>query len=257
MITPGLVSVTFRKLSPAEIVGLMRQAHLQAIEWGGDIHVPAGDRTGARDVRRRTEDAGLTTVAYGSYYRVGISERDGLSFQSVLDTAVALGAPLIRVWAGTRSPGDADEAYWRTIVDESRAIADCAASAGVVVAFEYHAGTLTETPATALRLLNEVHHHNVRSLWQPSAGNSIEENLQALRQLLPHLANVHVFHWRAGAERRPLAEGTANWRQYLKPLVGSGRDHCALIEFVRNDEPAAFLEDAAILRGWLDSSEQI
>ena len=43
MIHTGLVSVTFRKLEPAEIVDLVKQAGLQGIEWGGDIHVPHGD----------------------------------------------------------------------------------------------------------------------------------------------------------------------------------------------------------------------
>ena len=41
MLIPGLVSVTFRKLSRTEIAGLMVNAGLSAIEWGGDVHVPS------------------------------------------------------------------------------------------------------------------------------------------------------------------------------------------------------------------------
>ena len=141
-ILPGLVSVTFRKLPPAEVINLVREANLKAIEWGGDIHVPHGDTARARDVRQHTEDSGLVVAAYGSYYRVGISEKEGLSFQSVLDTAVSLGAPLIRVWAGTKNSSDADEEHWKMIADESRLIADAAASANIVVAFEYHRRTI-------------------------------------------------------------------------------------------------------------------
>ena len=63
MISSGLVSVTFRKLSPAEIVDLVRQAGLNCIEWGGDIHVPHGDCVRAREVRQRTLAAGLTVAA--------------------------------------------------------------------------------------------------------------------------------------------------------------------------------------------------
>lgn len=249
MVLPGLVSVTFRKLSPAAIINLVKEANLQAVEWGGDIHVPHGDLARARDVRNRMEDAGLVVAAYGSYYRLGSSERNGLSFQSVLDTAVSLGAPLIRVWAGTKSSSDADAAHWKMIADESRVIADAAASAGVVVAYEYHGGTLADTPATTIRLLREVNRPNMVSLWQPVISHSVEENLQALRHVLPHVANVHVFHWQpVSRERCTLAEGAADWRQYLEVLLGSGRDHYALIEFVCGDEPAAFLADSRILR---------
>jgi 3-dehydroshikimate dehydratase len=43
MIHPGLVSVTFRKLTPVEVAGLVKKGGLKSIEWGGDIHVPHGD----------------------------------------------------------------------------------------------------------------------------------------------------------------------------------------------------------------------
>ena len=39
----GLVSVTFRDKTPAEIVSEVKKAGLDAIEWGGDVHVPHGD----------------------------------------------------------------------------------------------------------------------------------------------------------------------------------------------------------------------
>src|SRR6187549_164575 len=96
--TCGLVSVTFRQLPPREIVDLARRAELGGIEWGGDVHVPAGDAGRAREVRAMTEDAGLSIVAYGSYYRAG--EEDEAAFAPVLDSACALGAPAIRIWAG-------------------------------------------------------------------------------------------------------------------------------------------------------------
>ena len=71
MIYSGLVSVTFRALSPAEIVELVARAGLEGIEWGGDVHAPHGDVARARDVYRRTVDAGLAIPSYGSYYRPG------------------------------------------------------------------------------------------------------------------------------------------------------------------------------------------
>ena len=64
------------------------------------MHVPHGDLALAAQVRRLTREAGLAIAAYGSYYRADRSEAEGLSFTTVLDTAEALGATLLRVWPG-------------------------------------------------------------------------------------------------------------------------------------------------------------
>jgi len=259
MLQPGLVSITFRNLSPAEITALVAQAGLQGIEWGGDVHVPHGDIARAGEVHRLTEDAGLTVAAYGSYYRVGHSEEEGLPFERVLETATALGAPTIRVWAGKRGSADADAAYRQAIIADAQRISDLAAAAGVAVSYEYHGGTLTDTPASALDLLEQGSHPNLKTLWQPLhwQGNddSLRLNVMSLEQVLPWLTNVHAYHWVTNSsgvrERLPLAAGKADWHEYLWRVAASGRDHWVLLEFVREDAPEAFLQDAATLRQWL------
>ena len=153
MIRSGLVSITFRKLSPHTIIDLVTRAGLTGIEWGGDVHVPHGEIDVAREVAQMTRDAGLLVAAYGSYYRVGVSEADGLAFERVLETAMALGAPTVRVWAGNRGSADADESYRAAVVDDARRIAVLAHAAGITVSFEYHRNTLTDTNASAHRLL--------------------------------------------------------------------------------------------------------
>ena len=70
MIKAGICSITFRRKNPDEIVRLAEQAGLDAIEWGGDVHVPAGDTAVARRVGQITLDAGLSVSSYGSYERV-------------------------------------------------------------------------------------------------------------------------------------------------------------------------------------------
>ncbi|MCJ7549353.1 MAG: sugar phosphate isomerase/epimerase, partial [Anaerolineae bacterium] len=121
MIQTGLVSVTFRKLTPRAIVDLVAEAGLDAIEWGGDVHVPHGEIEIARSVRQMTEDAGLDMPSYGSYYRAGHSKL--VPFGTVVETAIALGAPIIRIWAGKQGTAAADEAYWLRVIEDS---VDCA-----------------------------------------------------------------------------------------------------------------------------------
>ena len=259
MIYGGLVSITFRKLSPREIVGLVTESGLQGIEWGGDVHVPHGNVERARQVRAMTEDAGLRVSAYGSYYRVG--HQEPCPFEDVLKSTVALGTTIVRVWAGKTGTDGADDAYWGLVVEDSRRIGDLAADAGVTVVFEYHGGTLTDTNASARRLLERVGRKNVQSYWQPPRGASIETCLEGLDLIMPWLTHVHVFSWRepeqrGPAIRLPLAEGEHAWSHFLPKIASSKRDCFAEIEFVRGDDPAQFLEDASALKQWLSRANQ-
>ena len=251
VIRPGLVSITFRKLTPRQVVEAAAFAGLEGIEWGGDIHVPHGDIVKADEVRRMTLDAGLVVPSYGSYYKAGVSEAAGLAFEHVLETARELGAPVIRVWAGQKGSAEADAAYRARVVADSRRIATMAAQVGIVVASEYHGGSLTDTDASTVVFLNEVGHDNFKSYWQPRVGLGATEALKGLNELLPRLMHVHVFHWMADHTRRPLVEGADIWNRYLKLAARAQGDRFAMLEFVPNDDPSVLAVEAATLKQWL------
>lgn len=248
---PGLVTVTFRQLSPEEITAVAKGAGLEVLEWGGDVHVPAGDTQRAREVAALTRDAGLETICYGSYYRVGHEGEGGKpGFADVLATAAALGSPSIRVWAGTRGSDAADEAYFARVCDDANRIADLAAKQGVRIAFEFHDGTLHDNAEAAAKFLAALPHPNVDSLWQPLVSLDAEQRNRSLEVVLPRLAHVHVFHWLPGdpIDRRPLAEGADLWRRWLATMKAAGRRPDSLLEFVKGDNLDALAEDATVLR---------
>lgn len=255
MLRSGLVSVTLRKQSPAEIVALARRCGLQGMEWGGDIHVPTGDYARASEVREMTEAAGLAVAAYGSYYRAGQSEGAGLPFGRVLETAVVLGAPVVRVWAGAAGSSAMDEpTRWR-IIEDLRRIADLASQSLVGVSLEFHGGTLTDTNDSASQLLVELDHPNIRCQWQPHNGEETGACLEGLRAILPRLGNVHVFHWwPTSAERHPLADGGERWRAFFEVIAAAPGDRHAMLEFVPGDDPAAVERDAAVLKRWIQEA---
>ncbi len=252
MILPGLVSITFRQLTPREIIILAQRAGLCGIEWGGDIHVPHGDLTRAREVRQLTADHGLKVSAYGSYYRLAKSESEGLAFPMVLDTAVALGAPTIRIWAGVAGSAEVDLHKRVQLIEETRRIADLASTVQITISFEYHGDTLTDTNDSALQLMQEINHPNVLSFWQPPNGKEIDYCLDGLQGILPWLSCIHLFHWWPdGGTLLPLSEGKDRWHRYLELVRSTGRDHFACLEFVKGDHPETFLADVATLHQWL------
>ncbi len=248
-----MLSITFRKLSPERIVELTTQAGLDAIEWGGDVHVSHGDTDAARRARTLTADAGLAVSAYGSYYRAGVDE--GPDIEAVLDSCEALGATKLRVWAGRQGSAESDDAKRAAVNDDLRQIAVLAQSRGVTVALEYHVNTLTDDLASVQRLLRDVDHPNVKLFWQPPNGMPAAQALAELNQVKPDVLNLHVFHWlweNDGVVRRPLDEGQGAWQTYFDAVDEPGVERFASLEFVKDDSVDQFLADAAALRGWLE-----
>lgn len=247
MIFTGLVSITFRKLSPREILALVAKAGLNGIEWGGDIHVPHGNIELAGEVGRMTDDYGLKVAAYGSYYRVGCEGQDGVAFGRVLDTALELKAPVIRVWAGNRGSREADEAWRKKVAEDACRISDIAKGTGITISFEYHGNTLTDTAESASRLMMEVGRSNIACCWQPPVGLDFERQMEGLRQIVPWLSNVHVFWWNMH-ERLPLSDGTDVWKKYLEVIRTVEGNRFCMMEFVKDDDPEQFLLDASVLK---------
>jgi len=248
MLSLGLTSVTFRKLSPSEIITLTKKSGLDGIEWGGDIHVPPGDLERAREVREETEAAGLTVCSYGSYYR---SDEEAGDFSDILATARELRAPVVRVWAGGKGSDEADVAYREEVAETLRKAVKAAKAVGITVALEYHRNTLTDTQASAHQLLEEVGQPELMLYWQPRTGGAFQDNIPELKAALPKLAHVHLFHWAEGEDgaidRRPLAEGVESWEAFLELIRQAEGDRFILFEFVRDDSPEQLCEDAKIL----------
>lgn len=247
MIRTGLVSITFRNLSVKDIIKLVKQAGLDGIEWGGDIHVPHGDIETAKKVRELTVEAGLAIPSYGSYYRIGTYENYIEEFKKVLDSAVELGAPVIRVWAGNKASIDSDDNWYNKIIDESNAIGKMASDKGIKIAYEYHQNTLLDTLDSADKVMQAVNTNYVGSYWQPLNEHDMVNREQGLNDVLDYLTNVHMYYW-PDCQRAPLEDGVDEWNKYFSIINNLDRDVFALIEFVKDDSTEQFLDDAKALR---------
>lgn len=246
----GLVSVTFRSLPVAEVVGVAAAAGLQGIEWGGDVHVPPGDRTVAEFAASCTRERGLEILAYGSYLRLGQTRPEERA--AVLETAHILGAPTIRVWAGNKPSIEHSAAERSQIFSEALELADRAAELGMTISYEYHSHTLTDTARSAEQLFAETRHPAIETLWQPPNGVSDADCLDSLRGAMPFLRNVHVFHWwPTTRERHPLAVGRERWLKFLRCIQQAGRRPDFLLEFLPGDEVASLPPEAATLQEWI------
>jgi len=119
-VTPrlGLCSITLRHLDVPGVLAAAVEAGLAYVEWGADIHVPAGDEAAAARVRAATEDAGLAVASYGSHYRAG--QTAPAAFDGVLRSAVLLGAHRIRIWASAAGTDETSLKGRAAVVEDTR-----------------------------------------------------------------------------------------------------------------------------------------
>ena len=258
-LVPGLCSVTLRAAPIDAVARLVAECGLAGIEWGADVHVPPGDRAAAARARDATVAADAIVASYGSYLFAAGPPAEGEA-DAVLATAVALGAPNVRVWAGFGvEPGSS---AYEGVVEGLQQFCAAAAACSVTVGLEYHGGTPTATVAGTTALLDAVGAPNLFTYWQPpywrgptASGSDAAE----VADLGPRLSHLHVYEWASAEDRRPLADGDARWAAVLQAahaVAGDwSGDRYAFLEFVPDDDVGALRRDAAVLRGWLDEIE--
>ena len=248
MLYPGLVSVTFRGKTPEEIIPLAVKAGLSGIEWSSRDHIKPGEVTKAKAIRKQMDESGLVTPSYGTYYYAGA--KGNTDFQALIENALILGAPVIRVWAGKdESPVEMTPARREAITSDLRRICELAAKSNLQVSTEYHRRSLTETFESAMLLFEDV--PLLRTHWQADEAKSKAEHLRALTGILDRLTVVHAAWWR-NREQKPFEEAETDWKEYIRILKTSPRDHYVLLEFVRNGDPEQMIRDAASLKHFID-----
>jgi sugar phosphate isomerase/epimerase len=260
LIAPGLCSITFRTRSANEVLDIAARSGVEGIEWGADAHVAPGDLATAERIAARSRDVGIEVASYGSY--LGFTPPDGddgAKTAAVLDSAEALGAPMVRIWTELGVSPDAAPDDRRRVTHRTAGFVDAVAARGLVAALEFHPFTLTETAASANRLLDDLARSNLRTHWQPDPALAAADAVDELAAVTGRLAHLHVFSWGPDgiADRRPLADGAAVWAPALAlaerdgaPLAGR---RYALCEYVRGDEPDQLVADVHTLRRWLGS----
>jgi len=241
----GLCSVSFRKLTVEEIIAAVKDAGLDGIEWGGDIHVPHGDVEKAGYVAKLMEEAGLETLSYGTYYYPGDHAVE--DFQGVIDCALALGTKIIRVWAGSKTLSEVTDEYRAKVVSDTKAICDMAKPYGLTVAYEYHQYTLTETLESAVKAYAEVDKENMLMYWQPSIFCSFEDNMEALKTMMSSCCSLHMFHWDQDYKRYALEDGAEVVKAYLDLANTNPQINGVMLEFIKDDSIEQMKADAAVL----------
>ena len=265
----GMCSVTLRAQSIPEVATAAADAGLAAIEWGGDVHVPAGDVEAATEARRCCADLGLSIVSYGSY--LFCTTDVAVEVEPVLDTTEALGTTTVRAWcpfgiephaAGTATRPDesgSKDDDRAAVVDAVATLAAAAADRGIDVYLEFHGGTLTGVGGVGRRPARSGRRPQpLQRLAAAVLGSAADSTPTATicARIGSRLAHLHVYEWDPDGRRHPLVDGAGAWPDRLATAASAARPsgfrpRAALLEFVADDDLVALAADATTLRGWL------
>lgn len=244
----GLVSISFRSLSAESILHIAKEAGLEAIEWGSDVHVPAGDIAVAERIRKATLQNGLRLPEYGAYYVLGSGNEK--EREATIRSARALGTSMIRLWATEKNRKTLSEKEYAAAVDDAKRM--CIENPDLTFCLECHNHSITEDYHDALTYLHDVGQKNLRMFWQPNQFRSHEYNVEALVALLPYIDSIHVFSWE-GDHHYPLAHHTDRWHDYLSILRQSPKNEMYLmLEFMYDHKPETLFATAKTLHDWID-----
>lgn len=240
----GMTSLTFREESVETVIRNAKEAGIEGIEWGvSDGHMALCNKERAEKIKKLSAKNNLEIFSLGSYCRMLSKEE----CDDALKTAVMLGAPIIRVWAGAKSPESGDDEYFNEIVENTIYMAEKAEKYNIVLGFECHMNTLTEVPEVAIRLIEKVSKKNVGMYWQPLVRYSPEENVSVRKKITPYLVgNIHIHNYSVEKGYQPLSEIEDRLNLYYQDI--KDKDYKVMIEFVKDSSLSNLISDAETLR---------
>jgi len=226
----GLVSVSFRKHTPEEILRAMKAAGLSCIEWGSDVHAPADNLENLKYLVALGEKYGITCCSYGSYFHAGQHSEEEI--YPYIRAARILGTNIIRIWCGSKNSEEYTALEKEALFASCKKLAQIAEQENVVLCMECHNWTYTNRLAGALELMKTVNSAHFQMYWQPNQWRSLEENLEYAEKMAAHTHVIHAFNWEED-KKFPLCGAVAVWKDYLKKFDAS---QCILLEFMPDDK---------------------
>ena len=237
----GLVSVSFRNLTPRQIVEAAVNANLKWIEWGSDVHAPCGDIARLEEIAALQKEFGVACSSYGTYFRIGVNSEEELC--DYIRAAKILGTNILRLWCGPKGSAEFTAEELEPFYEQCRRLAKIAEDSDVILCMECHGGTLTDAAAPAYALMQAVDSPTFRMYYQPSQYRSFPDNIAYAKLLAPYTYHLHVFNWE-GDLRFPLKDAVTQWQEYLACFSG---DRALLLEFMPDNRVETLPDEANAL----------
>ncbi len=252
MIQTALSSAALIGSPYASILESASKAGVHAIEWSCDAGLEPGNITQAESLMMATLRAGLSSASYASLYRVGVHSE--VAFGALLATARALHAPIVRLWAGNKSPSPEKDA--EDFSASVRGLADRAAEVGVTLCFGMGKGSALDSYERARLLLEAADHPFVKLCWEPLPGSSFDGAMEAFSSLV---GRVGILCARSSGTPRDnilLRDKAEDWLLYLDAFDEQGgapdMARYVVIRAFKDGRPESLADDVKLVRHWAE-----
>lgn len=243
-------------------LGVIAQAGFKKVDlWGRAPHFSTSPReVKPRDIETTAAKHGVRIANLGSYPGRDFDDPDRevrhkamTEMTRTIDLAARFGARSIRVMPGSTDAADVVSSLIRPF----RQSAVYAASKGVYLGMENHAGSIAGNPALALELCAAVDSRHFGVLYEPCnllhGGVDYREAFEVFKDWIVHV-HIKDGKWVDGSFRRcHLGEGEVDVRWIIEALEGIGYEGDFALEYEICDiEP---IETG--LRKWYEYAEKL
>ena len=246
----GLCSVSFRNLSPIEIIDICKSANLNFIEWGSDVHAPYNDMEKLENIARLQKENSITCSSYGTYFRLGVTPLGEL--EKYIIASKILGTNILRIWCYDKCGNDMTDKEKQDLLCVSIKASEIAKQNGVILCLECHKNSFTENLNDALWLIKSVNSPNFKSYFQPFQWKTEIDNLNYAKAISPYVENIHVFNWKQTDtfNKYSLSLAVGEWVKYLKNFTPP---KTLLLEFMPNDKIEDLIVETNALKQIVES----
>ncbi len=252
MIHTALSSAALIGSPYASILESATKAGVHGIEWSYDSGLEPGNIAQAEDLMMATLRAGLSTASYASLFRVGV--HSGEAFSALLATARALHAPIIRLWAGDKSPSPERDA--EDFASSVRILADRAADEGVTLCLGMGRGSALDSYERARLLLEAADHPFVKLCWEPLPGSSFDGAMEAFSSLVGRVGILCARSSGKRSENILLRDKAEDWLLYLDAFDEQGgapdMARYVVIRSFKDGRPESLADDVRLVRHWAE-----
>lgn len=234
----GVASVTFRNKTVPETVEIAKNAGVEYIEWGGDVHVKTLED--AKRAKKLCDENGIKICSYGSYYRVGCGDKS--KWEEICLIADAMNASSVRVWLGEKDSEETTQAEYERILEDLKYICAVAQKYNLLVCPECHDNTYNNNTDAFLKIKNEMKADNFKTYFQ-SRYFRFGYDIDRIERTFDFIENVHVSYRDLVIEQRFRKKDKYYLDKLIKKLSEMNFEGVVLIEFTKGSEEKHFLKD--------------
>lgn len=278
--------------TPAGAIKLFAGAGLDAAEliWqdGYRSGIPeSGNRAVLEDVRAACADTGLRVIGLTPYMTglnsldEGARAHDLKRFRACIADASALGARVVRVYAGSYTDDEAEDRgrMWDALVGSLKNLAPHAGDAGVTLVVENHFNTMTVTAQQSVDLIAAVDSPSVRILYDQANltfthSESPDRAVQLQAALIGHVhakdlvfvdrdrpfsasAVANVTGEQRSVRSRVIGDGELDWADIMTRLLATGYAGAVSLEYEYRWHPQDLPEPAEGFRRGAEALRRI